>query len=293
MNKISILALAIAGIMTTGCGVIKRAPAKTATVTETAPTAETGFNTATQLAPAEMNGEWAIVNVNGKDVKVNGDNHPNLSFVVDENMPGAVSVIGFNGCNYINGTFYVEGTKLTPGGEFISTMKACHDAPYEYDINQALDHVVSYGINHSATGYTMALNNASGTPLIVLRKHDIAFLNGAWKVDAINGNAVPASADVKIVIDLDQKSLHGNAGCNIVNGSLILTLDKENGIEFKDLVTTRMTCPDIATEQAFLLALENVSSAARDGSDNKAVLRDSDGNAVITLTRIDPKQAEM
>lgn len=291
MNKISILALAIAGMMITGCNVIKRSPAKTETQPATG--TETGFNTSTPLAPAEMSGEWAIVSVNGKDVKVNGDNHPNLSFVIDENVPGAVSVIGFNGCNYINGTFYVNDSKLTKAGEFISTMMACPDAPYEYEINQALDRVVSYGLNHSATGYTMALNNASGTPLIILRKHDIAFLNGAWKVDAINGNAVPASADVKIVIDLEQKTIHGNAGCNILNGSLILTLDKENGIEFKDLVTTRMTCPDIATEQAFLLALENVSSAARDGSDNKAVLRDSDGATVITLTRIDPKQAEM
>ena len=51
-----------------------------------------------------------------------------------------------------------------------------------------------------------------------------------------------------------------------------------------------MACPDLATEQAFLLALENVVSAARDGSDNNAVLKDADGNAVITLSRIDLKQ---
>lgn len=291
MNRIAILALAAAGMIITGCSIIKRTPAKTAA--DTTPTTDAGVTTSASAAPAEISGEWAIVSVNGKEVKVNGENHPSLSFVVDENTPGTVSVIGFNGCNYINGTFYVDGTKLAKAGEFISTMMACPDAPYEYDINQALDRVTSYSLNHSASDHIMALNNASGTPLIVMRKHDISFLNGAWKVDAVNGSAVPASADVKIVIDLDQKKIHGNAGCNIVNGSLILTLDKENGIEFKDLVTTRMTCPDIATEQAFLLALENVSSASRDGSDNKAVLRDSDGNTVITLTRIDPKQAEM
>ena len=285
MNKISILAMAVAAMTITGCDVLKRnsKPAETTP----APQATETFNTTKPLAPAELTGEWAIVQVNGEDVKVNGDNYPNLTFMVDENVPGAVSVIGFNGCNYINGTYFIDGTRLTKGGEFISTMKACPDAPYEQAVNIALDRAVSYGINLSDAGYTMALNNASGTPVLVLRKHDIAFLNGAWKVDTVNGNAVPASADVQIVIDIEEKTIHGNAGCNILNGALILTLDKENGIEFKDLITTRMTCPDIAVEQAFLLALEDVTSAARDGSDSKAVLKNSDGKVIVTLSRID------
>lgn len=288
MNKISITAIILSGILMAGCNTFRNS-GKTAV---RQPSAESSmkFDSSRPLPPAELEGEWAVVSVGGKNVAVNGDDYPNISFVIDKDMPGALTVIGFNGCNYINGSYFVDGTTLSKGGEFISTMKACADAPYETEINRALDAAVSYGINRSAAGCTMALTNSAGTTVMTLRKHDIAFLNGAWKVDKINGSPVPASADVQIVIDLDQKSIHGNTGCNVLNGGLILTLDKENGIEFKDLATTRMACPDLATEQAFLLALENVVSAARDGSDNNAVLKDADGNAVIALSRIDLKQ---
>lgn len=75
------------------------------------------FDSSRPLPPAELEGEWAVVSVGGKNVAVNGDDYPNISFVIDKDMPGALTVIGFNGCNYINGSYFVDGTTLSKGGE--------------------------------------------------------------------------------------------------------------------------------------------------------------------------------
>ena len=48
-------------------------------------------------------------------------------------------MIGFNGCNYLNGSWIVNGSKLNPNGEFITSLKACPDAPYEFAFNRAIN----------------------------------------------------------------------------------------------------------------------------------------------------------
>ena len=69
-----------------------------------------------------------------------------------------------------------------------------------------------------------------------------------------------------------------------------MNLDKGDGIEFKNLATSRMMCPDMATEQAFLLALEQVDTAVRGANPSEAVMRDDSGKTVITMTRLSPDQ---
>ncbi|MDE5735167.1 MAG: META domain-containing protein, partial [Duncaniella sp.] len=203
-------------------------------------------------------------------------------------IPGqndALRVIGFNGCNYLNGDWRLKGLSIKPAGEFITTLRACDDAPYEHDINIALDAVASYA---PVDADNIVLKAADGRTVMKLRSRNLSFLNGAWKVARINGNAVPATADVRIVLDIEEGRIHGHAGCNIVNGQLLVNLDKGNALEFKNLVTTRMTCPDIATEQEFLLALEEASTATRGENASEALLKDSQGKTVITLTRLAP-----
>lgn len=51
-----------------------------------------------------------------------------------------------------------------------------------------------------------------------------------------------------------------------------------------------MTCPDIATEQAFLLALEEVDTAVQGADANEAVMKDSDGKVIMTLKRISSEE---
>lgn len=274
-------------LTTTGCGVLRNSSdKKTAEVTPDTPV-ETAEVTPINDILKTFDGEWSIVEVNGENVVVNGENHPQLTFTIEESQPGIVSVIGFNGCNYLNGAWNIKGSKIVPAGEFISTLKACPDAPYEYAVNQALSQADSYQFTDPSN---MVLLSSNSTPLMKLRRHNLAFLNGAWRVTEIEGAAI--TANVKIVIDVDEHKIHGNAGCNVLNGDITVNLDKGNGIEFKNLATSRMMCPDIATEQAFLLALESVDNAAKGSTPDTAVLKNAAGQTIISLKRLSASELE-
>lgn len=272
--------------MTSGCGVLNKNSQK-------APSASTIPATkieAVETAPASeiinnLAGEWAIVEVNGEKVTVNGENHPKLTFQPDEAMTGVAKVIGYNGCNYLNGAWNIKGNKITPAGELISTLMACDDAPYEYAVNMALNDVAGYQL---AEASDLSLLSSTGRTVMKLRKHNLAYLNGAWRVTEIDG--APITANVKIVIDTQEYKVHGNAGCNVLNGDIVVNLDKGDGIEFKNLATSRMMCPDIATEQAFLLALESVSTAGKGKTADTAVLKNSAGQVIIALKRLAPDE---
>lgn len=271
--------------MTTGCSVLRNNQTKSPKPTVPATKVETVDVTPIDNIVKNFEGEWSIVEVEGEGIVVNGENHPKLSFEPTESQTGVISVIGFNGCNYINGMWDIKGSKITRAGEFLTSLKACDNAPYEFAINRALNDATTYQFTDPSN---VSLMTNTGRTVMKLRKHNLAFLNGAWRVTAIEGNDI--SAKIKIVIDVDQKQVHGNAGCNLLNGEITINLDKGNGIEFKNLATSRMTCPDIATEQAFLLALENVDTAVKGPNADTAYLKNSAGQVIISLKRLAPDE---
>lgn len=236
---------------------------------------------ATSLKPLE--GEWSITEVLGQEVVVNGENHPKLTLT--PKGEGMLEVIGYNGCNYLNGVWNIRGNRIIPAGEMISSLRACPDAPYEFSVNQALGQAAGYTV---ADDSNITLNSASGNDVMKLRKRGLAFLNGAWKVTSIDGE--PITANIYIVLDIDEHKVHGNAGCNLLNGEIVVNLDKGDGIEFRNLVTTRMSCPDLATERQFLVAMENVATVAKGTNDDNASLLDSSAKPVVTLQRLSAEQ---
>ncbi|MDE6417492.1 MAG: META domain-containing protein [Duncaniella sp.] len=295
MNKSSVL-IGIMAVMSLGsCSTInniihrqdKNAPAPAAPV---APVSETTVVSSNQSVKA-ISGEWAVIEINGRELNINGDNRPTFTFTAAPDVAGAVSMIAFNGCNYLNGTYLVGEKKLVPQSELISSLMACPDAPYEYEVNQALAKVTEYSVEREGGMSTLKLMDDTGRAVMVLRNHTLSYLNGAWKVLRIDNKTVPASADVKVVIDIQSRTIHGNAGCNLLNGEIILNLDVAAGIEFGNLRTTRMMCPDIETEQAFLVALEQVKAAANVDADHASLLNDKD-EVIISLERIDPASME-
>lgn len=283
MKLSALTAICASVIMLGSCSSLKKTASQPAPAPTTAETTTTTTTEVTTIATSPLAGEWSIVEVSGKPVEINGENHPKLTLQPSETHPADISVIGFNGCNYINGTWTAKGTSLAPAGEFLTSLMLCQDAPYESAINVALNTVGGFTV---VDDQNVTLTDVAGTPVMKLRKRNLSFLNGAWAVTSIEGQSVPASANVNIVIDIDECKVHGNAGCNILNGDITVNLDKGDGIEFKNLMTSRMMCPDIATEQAFLLALESVDNATAGTSLDRADLRNAAGQTIITLRRL-------
>ncbi len=227
-------------------------------------------------------GEWTIYKVDGKTLT--GDERPYITFDAENSR-----FYGSNGCNTINGDYRLGGTTLS-FSNVISTMRACADAPFEYAINRALDKVSGYAVGKKGHESYMNLTGADGQTLMVLRKHNMDFLNGTWRVTLLSGKPVELEDDesMMLVIDIPELKLHGNTGCNILNGNLLIDPDKANAIQFHNVVTTRMACRDKQQETAFLLALESVDAATAIGDDSVALL-DGEDKTVITMRRIPKK----
>lgn len=276
MNR-KILTIIVSTLLLSSCGVNK----KTITVpkeqlTQTATTIK-------QTDASQLDGEWLVWTVGGK--KVTGEERPYLNFSIAEGR-----IYGNNGCNTLNGDFTTgEGQSLRISN-VISTMMACADAPFEAAINQALENARYFTVSKKGHELYLDLLNSSKSTIMVLRRHNMEFLNGAWTPVEINGKA-NHNEEVRMVIDVPEQKLHGNSGCNLMNGSLLIDPDKNNSIQFLDIATTRMMCDreNMATETALLVALESVEHA-KTGKNGTVVMTDKDGKTVLVLKHIDLAQ---
>lgn len=229
-------------------------------------------------------GSWIAKTVNGQAVE--GTDRPYVEFGEDAANPFLVKCYAYDGCNYINGEYAITpGGEMKRASELISTMRMCEGAKYEMGFNLGLNNVTNYVIEKVGMDYTLNLKNAVGETLISFVKSGSDFINGAWNVTSINGTSVDPDLGIQVVVDLNQGTIHGNAGCNTLNGKATTNPDKSGSISFSNVATTRMTCPAIATEQAFLSALATVVSVAPGQTTDGASLRNAEGVVVITLTR--------
>lgn len=224
-----------------------------------------------------INGEWTVDSV--RDKNVTGEERPYVTFDL-----AAGRFYGSNGCNYLNGNISLDGPRGTLVlSDIIATMSMCDDAPFEYLINMALGEVKSYAARQQGSVTYLDLKSAGGRVVMVLRRHNMDFLNGAWRITMLNGT--PMEEGGSITIDVTDLKIHGNTGCNIFNGTLFIDPDKVDSAQFADLITTRMSCPDNVRETELLLALEQVESARQKSADVVEMF-DTEGNLLLTLERL-------
>lgn len=273
----------LTALLLSSCNALQKSQTTTSTKSSKNKRTETKHNsqsssatiTTMPISDEDINGEWTIIEVNGE--KTTGDERPYIYFNISDNR-----FYGSNGCNIINGDFKISGTALKTEN-IIATQKACHDAEYEYQINYALSQVSSYTVQKQGNEDYLSLYDTNSTKILVLRKHNMDYLNGTWSVIKIN-NTVCNDKNIKFVIDIPEQKLHGNTGCNIVNGQLFIDPDKENSIQFHQLMSTRMACPNQSQETALLVALEEVESAKKN-NDQTISLLNKKGTEILILKK--------
>lgn len=280
MNK-SIIITAAAVLFLCSCNSRKVAVTTTGQVkTETATQTEGAIQKV-------LYGQWIATNING--TAVTGNDRPYMVFDESSTNPFIVNLYAYDGCNILNGALAVTpGGQMSRTSEFLSTMKMCPDAQYEIGFTMALNTVSKYSIEQVGRDYLLYIKNAQGNTTMTLRKSDLGFANGAWQVTKLNGTAVPTDVEMQMVIDIPEQKLHGNAGCNTMNGSIYMNPDKQNSLEFKNIATTRMICPQIALEQQLLTALAQVTTVQL-GKDGSLMLDDANCHTLVTLTKLNLK----
>lgn len=119
------------------------------------------------------------------------------------------------------------------------------------------------------------------------RVADVQSLSGEWNVTTIDGReifAAPTAEDQTpyLAFDVVNSKVFGNASCNNLNGNLFVGEDGQ--IELQNIATTRMLCPDMATEEAFISALNDVRSfdITKKGD---LQLKSEKGNVLINLVK--------
>lgn len=231
------------------------------------------------IAAGAVKGDWAIEEVYGRPVVA--QTPPFLKFA-----PAEKRVYGNNGCNVLNAEYTVNSADSTLSfTNPVTTMRMCDKAGItDIDINVALANTKRYTWERRGDEYYLYLVDNAGQPMLTLMHQNFEFLNGEWQVTTIGEEEID-NPDVVLVIDVDEGKLHGNTGCNVLNGTFDVDLETANTISFQDIITTRMACPDPEYQTRFIVALEDADHAKPISADT-VLLLNSSNEVVLTLKKI-------
>ena len=233
-----------------------------------------------------LGGQWSIIMVGGTTI----DRDEDMPYITFE--PTTASFYANNGCNTLNGGYSVNTKDEITFYNVLSTLRYCADVQYDNMINTIVADNVSAKIRLSEVGQESFVDflGEGGKTIMRLRRGNLEFLNGQWIIESIAGlpkMEVPAD----VFFDLAELKLHGNTGCNFVNGDIYLDHRRSNAVDFSNMGTTRMACPYTSQETAMLVALEQTATAISDGND-KVMLLDADGKELMTLKRGEVQREE-
>ncbi|NDV59069.1 META domain-containing protein [Bacteroides sp. 519] len=245
----------------------------------------TSCRTSKEMATiSNIDGEWNIIEINGSAVVPPvGHEYPFIGF---EAVTG--KVYGNSGCNRMMGTFDTSAKAgVLDLSHIASTRMFCPDMTLEQNVLNVLKNVKGYRM---LDNNRVALTNSYNRPVVVLANKEnlsvLSSLEGEWKITQVNGETIPANLDKKpyISFDTSKKSIHGNAGCNMINGGFTTSNNSETSIAFPAVAATMMACPDMTIERKIMNALNIVKSFSI-LTDKSAGLYGEDGTMLLLLMR--------
>lgn len=225
-------------------------------------------------------GEWAIIAAG--TTQISGDEDlPYINFNQTEGR-----FYGSNGCNVLNGSYAVNGQSIS-FSNVLATMKYCPGVEFEQKINAVVcdNNTVSASIIRHKDCTVLEFTDSQGRKLLTLKRHNLDFINGFWFVKSVYGKSIK-DEEANLFIDVNERKIHGNTGCNFFNGNIYIDDANPSIISFNGMAVTRMACNKGDQERNMLLALEDTAAAKQHGQ-NTVVLIDHHGREVVTLQRGD------
>ena len=226
------------------------------------------------LPATQLEGSWDIVQVGDEVLSPGQENSPFITFDLAQGR-----IWGNSGCNRMMGTFQTDS--LQPGsltfGAVATTRMACPNMEIENNILKACDQ--------------------KGKELLLLQQRpeiaaaaDSTALEGAWAIRTVNGAALGETEKTPMLqFTLAEHRVHGNAGCNVINGTFELDPQNPSALTFGPMITTMMACQNMDAETAVLQALAQVQSFRVAGE--MLYLCDASGSELLSLEK-NPSLAE-
>lgn len=224
-------------------------------------------------------GQWTIYSIAGKKTMAE-DDAPYVNFDKEGR------VYAYDGCNYINGSYTLKNSGNIVFSNIAATMKYCPEVEYSSAIMAMFADGVNLLVDTKTVGLDtyLKLRNPQGMTM-ELRRNNMEFLNGNWQMVQLNGKPLDIP-DATIFIDVAERKVHGNTGCNFFNGELYFDPQRQGAIDFSDMGLTRMACPEALTEQAIMVAFEQTAIAVKDKDNATVKLQDRKGKTLMVLKSI-------
>ena len=114
----------------------------------------------------------------------------------------------------------------------------------------------------------------------------VSSINGEWNIIEVNGSKVaPGESRTLPFIAFDTATgrVSGNSGCNRMMGTFDVNA-KPGSLELGAMASTRMMCPDMATEKNVLSALAQVKGYKKAGK-GKMYLCNASNRPVVVLEK--------
>lgn len=227
----------------------------------------------------DISGEWNVVSVKGEQVEGN----PYIGFDLAEGR-----IYGNAGCNRIMGG--VEVDSVNPGKIGFTgvgaTRMMCPDMETEQKVLEALNEVAGY----QASSAGVELTDKDGNVLMSLEKKEapavsVNDINGKWNITKVEGAAVEVADKTPFIsFNVAENAVHGNGGCNIINGSFSQEEGNPSSLKFGQMISTMMAGPGMETERKVLSAMNKVASFVVN-EDGTLSLMDVTDNEVLLLVK--------
>jgi heat shock protein HslJ len=196
-------------------------------------------------------------------------------------------VSGNSGCNTYNGSYTLDGDKITIS-QLATTMMACGDVQMalEAAFTTAMGKVATWSI----TGDTLELKTAEGKVGLRFAATESPALTGTrWVATGINNGrggveSVATGTEVTAIFG-DDGQVTGSGGCNTYNGPYTVDGSK---IKIGPVASTKMACEGSAgtQEAAYFMALEKATTF--DFVQGRLELRDDGGALQVSYQATQP-----
>ena len=279
--KIVILSIIALAIVATPTSLQARAKKKKYEKTEvSAPAPKQTEKTVTTIKvtdfPKHIGGEWNITHLKKKNLTM--PSRASIYFDFNGN-----NLYGNTGCNEFNGKFSISTNELKIS-QIVKMEKPCSAGSNERSLLRSFEEVTAYRLTNQGGIDYLDLLSSKGSSLITLRRQNLSFIDGVWRVNSIDSINV-TDHNLRLVIDTDQHSLLALTDCNLVTGYVMIDYQHGNGVQFENLITSQASCASIELQTSLFVALEE-TVACKQLNDGSVALLNKSGNPVITLTHI-------
>ncbi|WP_455497037.1 META domain-containing protein [Coprobacter sp.] len=129
---------------------------------------------------------------------------------------------------------------------------------------------------------TMACNSQKRTRSAQTVTTSTELLSGNWNIITVDGKKIISEEPAFLAFDIKEKRIHGNNGCNIINGQLMV--ENDGTFRLDKVISTMRACAGDNPEPQIMKALNDTRSFKIE-SKNNLKLYNADRKEVLSLKK--------